>query len=243
MDQGLMGAQTGMYGYNKGEIEKLRDAINNAAKFSAEAITDILKEDVVMKTSYAWYAPEAVTFFEKFADIVKNTAESYRLIFDSFRQAVQTTGTEWANSVGSSDYPVLAPIDDISLILPIDDIKDKDYYGNVGLNEEKAKEVINSLPDVQARISEKLDEYAKVLDAQCAFFGGSQSEKINECFRYVGTIVSNIFSYLSGNEDSLAAAIQSYIDKYIKTADEVSGAYSDIELGVGDTYTSIDQAQ
>ena len=69
-------------GYNAANIEALRDTINTTCQKAGEGIVERLHNDIILPMSEAWYAPEAIDFFQGFADTVKLSGEAIKESFD-----------------------------------------------------------------------------------------------------------------------------------------------------------------
>lgn len=202
-----------MTGYNSQNIAALRDVIDRTAQSVAEKVVTRLHDEIIRPIANAWYAPEAIEFFTKFAETVKNTGVNIREIFDSFRQAVEKAGSIWAENTGG-EAPVLGSISDVNLNLSVSEIQAKDSAGNVYIDEAAANNVANNLANVEEEIKSDMQAVASDLDASTAFLGQGQSEAVAECFVKINLEIHLIFKFLTEGDLSLQAQITSAVNKY-----------------------------
>lgn len=219
------GSNSGGTGYNATEINGLRDIINQTAQNAGDGIVQTLYDDIIVPMSTAWYAPEAVTFFEGFAETVKQSGENITKAFDSFRDAVEKAGVNWADNTGG-EQPALAAIDQVELNLTVTDIKEKNDNGDVIIYSDSANTVANNLEEVENTIKENLENLAENLDAATAFIGGGQAEAIQDCFVEVSGEIHKIFKYLTEGEDSLQSQIKAADTKYGQVSTGISTAFN-----------------
>ena len=216
-------------GYNKERVEDLRGAINTTAQNAAEGIVEKLGSGIITPISNAWYAPEAVTFFENFAEVVAKSGTNIHTVFEEFKKYVEEAGKNWAENTGG-EIPVLPAIDDITLTLDVSSVKEKAANGDVGVFSNEAMTVVNSLNAVQEDIKDQLESLAAQLSADTAFIGGSQAESIQNCFVAVSGEVHKIFNYLTEGEDSLRGALTKSVEKYGDVSEGISTAFGTSQI-------------
>lgn len=222
---GLFGGSGGdTSGYNCEQVNALRDVINETAQKSGESIVETLHTDIVVPMSSTWYAPEAVEFFEGFAETVKASGESITAAFDSFRDAVQKAGANWAENT-KGEVPSLAAIDTVELTLNVSDIQ-PDNAGNVTIDEASASSIASSLGEVEATIKSKLEGLAGTLDAETAFIGHGQADALQKCFVTVSGEIYKIFKYLTEGDNSLQSQINKTVTKYQDVSTGISDAFN-----------------
>lgn len=211
-------------GYNYQQINALRDVINNTAQRAGEGIVERLSSDIIVPMSTAWYAPEAITFFEGFAATVKASGTNITNAFDAFRLAVQEAGESWAlNTNGQA--PSLAPIDSVELNLNISPIQGENG-GNITIDENQAMVIANKLPEVEEAIKADLQALAGNLNAETAFIGRGQAAALQECFVKLSGEVHRIFRYLTEGDDSLSSQINKAVQKYQAVSEGISSAFN-----------------
>lgn len=217
-----------LMGYNCQKINELRTVINNTAKQAAQGIVERLNSDIVVPMSNAWYAPEAITFFEGFASTVKATGERITAAFDAFRAAVESAGKNWAENTGG-EIPSLPAIDVVELNLNISSIQ-SNKTGNVGIEYADARAIADRLPEVEEAIKSELRNLAGNLNADTAFIGGGQAQALESCFVSVSGEIHKIFSYLTVGEDSLQGQINKAIKKYVDVSSNITTAFNQTNI-------------
>ena len=218
------GTNANLTGYNCERVQDLRKVINNIAKQSGQSIIERLSSDIVIPMSTAWYAPEAVTFFEGFATTVSNTGKNITEAFDAFRAAVESAGRSWAENTGG-DIPVLTAIDNVELKLDVSSIEPNNA-GNVGIDQEQASIIARRLQEVEEGIKSDLRNLASNLNAETAFIGQGQAEALDNCFTTIVGAIHNVFKYLTEGEDSLQNQIKNAVKKYQDVSSGISNAFN-----------------
>lgn len=218
------GTNANLTGYNCERVQDLRNVINNTAQQSAQGIVERLSSDIVVPMSTAWYAPEAVTFFEGFASTVKATGQNITAAFDAFRAAVESAGRSWAENTGG-DVPTLPAIDSVELNLNVSSIQTNNA-GNVVIDQNQANAVASRLQEVEEGIKNDLRNLAGNLNAETAFIGQGQAEALENCFVTISGEINKIFKYLTNGEDSLQSQINKAVKKYQDVSSSISGAFN-----------------
>ena len=209
-----------MVGYNKEQIESLRNVINNIAKSSGEDIVNTLKNGFVIPMSSVWYAPDAVDFFNAFSELVKYSGNAVTESFDLIRSYIEKFGVLWAENTGG-EIPVLPPIEPIILNLDISSIKPNNN-GDVVINGMEANRIANNLFQLENNIKDNLKNLAVNLEAESSFIGGNQAESIQECFLRIVDQIQKIFDYLTNGDNSVQTQINKTISKYGDLSQNVS---------------------
>ena len=210
-------------GYNCQEVNALRDVINSTAESSGSTIVDRLHTDIVVPMSTVWYAPEAVEFFNKFAEVVKASGQAITDYFDQFRAAVEEAGKNWAENT-DGEIPNLPAIDTVELTLSVSEIS-KDNNGNVTIDETQANSIASKLGEVESSIKSDLEKLAANLNAETAFIGGNQASSLESCFQKVSGEVHRIFSFLTEGDNSLQSQINAAVIKYQEVSSGISSAF------------------
>ena len=215
-------------GYSRQEIEALRDVINNIARESGEKIVLKLHDEIIVPMSTAWYAPEAIEFFEGFAETVKISGEEITEAFDIFRNAVQEAGTNWAENT-KGETPVLPNIDTVDTTISIAEIQ-PDNGGKVTLDTERARSIADGLSEVEQAIKADLEALAENLDAETSFIGGGQGAAVQECFVKVSGAVHKIFKYLTEGDNNLYLCLKLFAKKYEDVAEGIASAFNNTNV-------------
>lgn len=215
----------GFNGYNSEEISRLRVSINNTAETTRQIIVGKLNSSLILPISVVWYAPEAITFFEEFAEVAKKAGINITESFDNFRSFVEAAGKKWASTTGG-ESPILEPIDQIELILDISSIKAKNSNGDVGINMGEAFNIVKKIPQLKEEIKEEIKKLTNSLNAETAFIGGEQASAIEECFVSVTNQVYTIFNFLTEGENSLVKQIENTVQKYGNVSDSITKTFT-----------------
>ena len=213
-------------GFNPQIINGLRDVINTTAQNCGAKVIEHLTDGVVKPISTAWYAQEAINYFEGFKETVKACGEAIHETFDTFRINVENAGKAWEEKTSSAGEVSLAILDPIELNLDISSILAINEAGNIYLDPSAVNTVISSLAEVEASIKSDLGTEAANLDAATAFLGGGQAESVEECFVKVAESVEKIFKFLTEGENSLSAALTKAIETYKEQAAGVQRSFS-----------------
>lgn len=211
-------------GYNCERVNELREVINNTAQRAGEGIVERLHSEIIIPMSNVWYAPEAVEFFQGFADTVKSSGQYIQQTFDSFRNAVQKAGENWAENT-KGQAPNLPAIDPVELNLNVSDIQN-DNRGNVTIDENQAIVIAGTLEQVEANIKADLEGLAQNLLVEFAFMGHGQAEAIQNCFVLINGEIHRIFKYLTEGDNSLKVQIGKAVEKYKEVSSGIAGAFN-----------------
>lgn len=222
---GLFGGNSGeTTGYNCEQVNALRDVINSTAQQAGQNIVERLHSDIIVPMSTVWYAPEAVDFFNGFAQTVKASGENITQAFDAYRGAVESAGKNWAENTGG-EVPSLPTIDTVDLTLNVSDIQPENA-GNVTIEEGQASQIASKLGEVEEGIKADLENLANNLDAESAFIGHGQGEALKQCFVTVSGELHKIFKYLTDGEESLQGQINKAVQKYQEVSSGISDAFN-----------------
>lgn len=224
---GIFGDGGSVSGYNCEQVNSLRDVINNVAMKSGERIVERLHSEIIVPMSTSWYAPEAVNFFNEFAQAVATSGERITEAFDMFRAAVESAGRNWAENT-EGEAPSLAAIDLVELKLNVSEIQPKTPNGDVMINEGDANRVAGKLSDVELTIKSDLQNLAKDLEAETAFLGHGQAEAVQNCFVTVSGEIHKIFKFLTDGNNSLREQIQQAVKKYQDISSGISSEFNKV---------------
>lgn len=212
-------------GYNKGKIEALAEKINSTAQQAGEGIKEELENGIITPMSDKWYAPEAVEFFESFKSTVAQSGAVITEVFDTFRQAVQDAGTNWAENT-KGEAPTLSPVNTVEIELNISAIQAINGAGDVSLDESGATSVAGTLGEIEQNIKTRLENLAQGLADGTEFLGHGQAEKVSECFVKVSGEVHKIFKFLTEGDSSLQSCLNKFVTKYQQVSEGVSNSFT-----------------
>lgn len=219
-------ARDDAHGYNPDQVEALASVIDQTAQNCAAGVVEVLHDQFVVPMSEAWFAQDAVNFFEVFNETVKATGTSIQEAFDAFRTDIQNLGNAWAKLTQGPEVN-LAAVSTITLNLSYSEIKTAEPgTGNIIIYEEKANSVANSLTEVRTTIEEKMEDAADKLDASASFFGGNQAQAIQDCFTRLSAAVAKIFDFLCEGENNFASQIKQVATVYGDQSSEAASSYN-----------------
>ena len=211
-------------GYNKKEIEGLVVDINRALEKTSNIIIELLQDNIIKPMSLAWYAPEAVDFFENFKTEVASKAIIINDAYDKYRKELQAAGEIWADNSGG-ERPVIPELKQIELNLNITSIQSEDN-GNIVLDASEASKVIMNLSVLEEELNSKVASIARELDFNTSFIGHGQSQAILNCFTTVSNQIHDVFKSLTEGDNALYNRINEIVHKYQDAVTNVVESFS-----------------
>ena len=218
-------ASTDVTGYNPAQVESLGTDIVSSSQKVADTIVEKLESGVIRPISEEWFAQEAKEFFDAFAETVRSTGQAIAEAFDSFISSVESAGNNWAENTKGTTVS-LERVGSIDLNLDVSAIQTQDGSGNIGIKEEGARGVADSLTSVREEIQTTLTEEANRLNAETAFLGHDQAQAVTHCFEQVNIAVSKIFNFLIEGDNNLQAQINNAVQKYGEIGTETASAFN-----------------
>ena len=229
-------------GFNNTNVVALREIINTTAQSCGTTIVEDLKNGIVTPISTAWYAPEAVEYFEAFKTAVAECGQSITDVFENFKNNVKSAGEYWGENTKSTDSVDMAAIDLVELALDVSAIQQKDPSGNIYLDMAQTNTVIGKLSEVKKDIETHLGALAETMKSEDAFIGGGQAASIDSCFVEVTKSVHKIFDFLTEGEESLSSQLTSFVNKYSEMAEKVTTGFNSTAVD-GDGYRATGNVQ
>lgn len=215
-----------IYGYNTSEIANLQKTVSSVASDLATSITTKFQNNFINPMAEAWYAPEAVQWFTSF----KETMLSYPVpligYFNGYIETLQIASDNWAKTTGADivTIPLMDQDGDVFKRafehgLDCTGISSENGKGDRGIDVDAARQICSgNLPGIKAQIDQELSAFSSKIEAESSFLGGNQAEAAKTCFGQIGELIKQLFVQLLEGENSLPAAVTSYIDKYTATA-------------------------
>ncbi len=227
-----------MIGYNPGEIEALGVTIDSIAQSAGEKIAEILEVDIVKPMSTIWYSPEAIKLFTNFQTTCAKCGKDVQTAFDAYRDFIQKAGDTWAEGTGGPK-PEVQTVSEVSIDVPITDIKEKNAVGSIDMNVELARAKAGELEQIEDKIKTEMAALASDLSASTAFIGAGQADAVESLLTAVSESVHEIFSFLTDGEDSLVGLINAYAQEHESTAETISTSANNAtqQVSTGDTST------
>ena len=215
----------GEIGYNKENVEAIREEINNKARATGEKIIQQLSDWIIDPVSTAWYSEVAKAYFEKFRDDLKNKGEDISEIFETFNKEIQGAGADWA-AVTGGEAPEYAEIEKINLDLNISKIMETDDNGSRFIQEGLKDTIVQNVEEARQSIQRFISDITMEADVSLAFLGGGQAEAINRASSALAGQVNTILDYLVIGDESLVATMERYSNQYVATAEDVTSRFT-----------------
>lgn len=221
-------------GFNDSVIQNVYKAIGTSRSAVGEKIGGIIQNKVLNPMGDAWWAPEAVKYWKGtdgkgFQPAVKKCETKIKKAYEQFADQVRVSVEHWQKNTGKADKVSAAKFDaPLQIKLNYDVIK-KDNNGVVGIDDQKATTVEQSLPNVKNDIKAELGKLASKLEGvETLFLGKNQAQDVQTCFKQVNEALSELFAFFSDDGDgkSLKTIIKEYVDKYGSVAQSVSKSFS-----------------
>lgn len=226
-------------GFNDTAIQNVYKSIGKSRTAVGEKIGEIIQNKILNPMGDAWWAPEAIKYWKGsdgkgFQPAVKKCETKIRKAYEEFAEHVRVSVEHWQKNTGKADKVSVAKFDNpIEIKLNYDVIK-KDNNGVVGIDDEKANSVEQSLSQVKNDIKSELVKLSSKLEGvETLFLGKNQAQDVQTCFKQVNEALSDLFSFFSDNGDgkSLKTVINDYVEKYGSIAQNVSKSFN-IDGGV-----------
>ena len=232
---GSAGGSTGYMnreiGYNKENIESIREEINNQAQDTAKKIVSNINS-IVSSISELWFSEVAVEYFKEFANDISSYAPKITNAFEQFNQKIAEAGAEWAAKT-EVEAPNLAPIDSVTLDIDISPIKAVNAGGDRYITTGLAEEVSSLVSIAKGDITEYITDIAERADVSLAFIGGEQSEGVRNCASALKQYVEDMLSFLDSGEHSIVTKLEAYDTEYQRTAQ------SNVDLFTDSAFTDV----
>jgi len=218
---------TDFTGYNYDQITQLSTKVASTSTQVAELIVSKLQGDIVAEIAKQWYAQEAVSFFQRFAEEVLKTAPHIQEIFEAYNKGIFEASEFWKGRTDTQASAVKSTVElpnmrvDVSAVEPL-------INGNAGIFEAGAEAVANKIPGVRADISNQLKVYAGSLEAASSFLGQGQAGAVEELFVRIQEEVAKIFRFLEedANGPSLMSIIKQTVKDYQAAGQDVTKAFN-----------------
>lgn len=225
-------------GYNESALQNVYNSLNTSRGKVAETVANVIQTKILTPIGDAWWAKEAVEYWKGNADgkgfqpAVEKCAKKINEAYVKFAEAVNKSVEHWAKNTGSDVKvaPVKSASDnDFKINLNYDCILAKRQDGFVGIDEDGANAVVNSLKVAQNDIKSELGKLASKLDGvDTLFLGKKQAENVQKCFKAVNEAIAELFSFFTESGDkgkSLKQVIDAYIKKYNEVAEDINKSF------------------
>ena len=212
------GGRADALGYNTEEVEAIGEGINKYANQTGEVIVTAIKTNIVDKVAEEWVSEAAVEYFDQFKDELKQKEASITEVFQNFSDQIGKAGQNWADQTKGT-APTMPAVDTVTLDLDVSSMKATDGNGDRYMYEDIEEKVKGYVENARTEILSAFANMESEINAETAFFGGGQSEAVQEAASSLGDQVNTMLDeVISSDSGSLITAIQNYKSEYSDTA-------------------------
>ncbi len=221
------GGRADALGYNTEEVEAIGEGINKYANQTGEVIVTAIKTNIVDKVAEEWVSEAAVEYFDQFKDELKQKEASITEVFQNFSDQIGKAGQNWADQTKGT-APTMPAVDTVTLDLDVSSMKATDGNGDRYMYEDIEEKVKGYVENARTEILSAFDNMESEINAETAFFGGGQSEAVQEAASSLGDQVNTMLDeVISSDSGSLITAIQNYKSEYSDTATSNASSFED----------------
>lgn len=234
-------------GANRTETVNLIEKIKTDSSSIKETIQEQLQTGVINAIKDAWYAEEAVKFFQAFRETVESASGAIAqgintvignvaLSYDNWLANTNPEGAASNPLYGSGEYSEVEE-SETKITLDVEGIVAVGPNTETGIDEETANTVAESLPGIREAIQEALKDMQQNLDASAALIdaSGAQSSAVQTFYDAQLTAIEQIFKFLTeddGENKSLKTCIAESVTRYGESiAQATAGALNDAASG------------
>lgn len=219
-------------GYNKGEIENIRNAINDQAQETAKVIVREINQ-LVEHSSKLWYSEVAQEYFKTFASNVSEYEDKITQIFQQFNQLIADAGASWAERT-EGEAPNMPEIEKVSLEIDVSPIQATNEHGDRYIEDGIEEEVSFHVSTAKTAIKFFVDDVADRANLSLAFIGGDQSDGIKQAAKNLTGAVDSMLDFLTEGDNALVNKVKEYRESYQDTAAKnvetfTDSAFTDIQ--------------
>lgn len=221
------GGRADALGYNTEEVEAIGEGINKYANQTGEVIVTAIKTNIVDKVAEEWVSEAAVEYFDQFKDELKQKEASITEVFQNFSDQIGKAGQNWADQTKGT-APTMPAVDTVTLDLDVSSMKATDGNGDRYMYEDIEEKVKGYVENARTEILSAFANMESEINAETAFFGGRQSEAVQEAASSLGDQVNTMLDeVISSDSGSLITAIQNYKSEYSDTATSNASSFED----------------
>ena len=221
------GGRADALGYNTEEVEAIGEGINKYANQTGEVIVTAIKTNIVDKVAEEWVSEAAVEYFDQFKDELKQKEASITEVFQNFSDQIGKAGQNWADQTKGT-APTMPAVDTVTLDLDVSSMKATDGNGDRYMYEDIEEKVKGYVENARTEILSAFANMESKINAETAFFGGGQSEAVQEAASSLGDQVNTMLDeVISSDSGSLITAIQNYKSEYSDTATSNASSFED----------------
>ena len=194
---------------------------------TGEVIVTAIKTNIVDKVAEEWVSEAAVEYFDQFKDELKQKEASITEVFQNFSDQIGKAGQNWADQTKGT-APTMPAVDTVTLDLDVSSMKATDGNGDRYMYEDIEEKVKGYVENARTEILSAFANMESEINAETAFFGGGQSEAVQEAASSLGDQVNTMLDeVISSDSGSLITAIQNYKSEYSDTATSNASSFED----------------
>lgn len=224
-------------GANRDETISLIEKVKTDSDTIKETIKDQLQTNIIDAIKEAWYAEEAVKFFQAFESTVEEASKTIAtgintvigniaLTYDSWLYNTSSEGAEVSPLKDSGEYTEVSE-EDTKITLDVSGIVAVGPNSEIGIDEETASSVATNVATIRETIQTSLSELQTNLDSSAALIDGSgrQASAVQTFYDAQLKAIEEIFNFLTeddGESKSLVTCINDSVTRYGETITEAN---------------------
>ena len=221
------GGRADALGYNTEEVEAIGEGINKYANQTGEVIVTAIKTNIIDRVAEDWVSEAAIEYFEGFKEELKAKESGITEVFQNFSDQIGKAGQNWADQTKGT-APTMPAVDTVTLDLDVSSMKATDGNGDRYMYEDIEEKVKGYVENARTEILSAFANMESEINAETAFFGGGQSEAVQEAASSLGDQVNTMLDeVISSDSGSLITAIQNYKSEYSDTATSNASSFED----------------
>ena len=218
-------------GYNDQECIQIDKGIENVYNTTVTSIQTHIEQDIVNEIAKEWYSEIAVDYMGTFKNNCSNASDDVRVVFQNFRDQIQSNITNWRERTGSTGRD-LQDVSQKNIDINVNAIKATDTDGNRYISDTIEQNLPQWILTCKSNIIADID-LCIVDNAVGGFIGEEQNEKVNAAMATLSDIIAKILSFLDTGDNSILNAIAEYRRQYQQSGQKVADDSTNKDYGEG----------
>ena len=218
-------------GYNDQECIQIDKGIENVYNTTVTSIQTHIEQDIVNEIAKEWYSEIAVDYMGTFKNNCSNASDDVRVVFQNFRDQIQSNITNWRERTGSTGRD-LQDVSQKNIDINVNAIKATDTDGNRYISDTIEQNLPQWILTCKSNIIADID-LCIVDNAVGGFIGEEQNEKVNAAMATLSDIIAKILSFLDTGDNSILNAIAEYRRQYQQSGQKVADDSKNKDYGEG----------
>ena len=218
-------------GYNDQECIQIDKGIENVYNTTVTSIQTHIEQDIVNEIAKEWYSEIAVYYMGTFKNNCSNASDDVRVVFQNFRDQIQSNITNWRERTGSTGRD-LQDVSQKNIDINVSAIKATDTDGNRYISDTIEQNLPQWILTCKSNIIADID-LCIVDNAVGGFIGEEQNEKVNAAMATLSDIIAKILSFLDTGDNSILNAIAEYRRQYQQSGQKVADDSKNKDYGEG----------